>query len=116
MAKGVVAKGCENLVMKNNVFINLDTAIDLDDCKNVNLDNNLVFSDEKIKNFIDYISNVKFSNDDNFPKNMPFEFVKDLLINKQNQENSNLFVWLNNQGFNASWVISTILSMATMML
>lgn len=115
MAKGIVAKNCENLVMKNNVFVNLDTAIELDDCKNVDLDTNLVFSDEQIKNFIDYVY-IKFSKDDNFPKNMPFELVKDLLVKKQKQENSNLFTWLNSHGFNASWVVSTILTMATVML
>lgn len=115
MVKGIVAKDCENLVMKDNVFMNLDTAIDLDSCKNVDLHNNLVFSDEQIKNFIDYVYS-KFSNDNNFPKNIPFELIRDLLVNKQNQENSNLFTWLNGQGFNASWVVSTILTMATVML
>ncbi|MGL5690523.1 MAG: hypothetical protein ACRDD8_06835 [Bacteroidales bacterium] len=115
MVKGIVAKDCENLVMKDNVFMNLDTAIDLDSCKNVDLHNNLVFSDEQIKNFIDYVY-IKFSNDHNFPKNIPFEFIRDLLVNKQSQENSNLFMWLNAQGFNASWVVSTILTMATVML
>lgn len=110
MAKGIVAKGCGTITIKNNVFRNLDTAVELNECENINLDNNFVFNDEEIKNFIDNLY-TKFAENDQFPKTIPFELVKDLLVSKSKQKESNLFNWLKKEGFNASWVISTILSM-----
>lgn len=114
MAKGIVAEGCTDIIFKSNTFVNLTTAVKLTNCKNVSLDGNLVLEDEKIKEFI---KRIKLPNGENLPEDLPLEYVRELLINKEeNKENSDLFLWLSKEGFNASWVISTILSLAPLIL
>lgn len=114
MAKGIIAEGCTDIILKNNTFVNLTTAVELTNCENVSLDGNLVLEDDKIKEFI---KRIQLPNGENLPETLPLEYVRELLINKDdNQENSNLFLWLSKEGFNASWIISTILSLAPLVL
>lgn len=112
MAKGIVIDGCENILLENNKTYGYDgendIAIGVSNSKNINLKDNLnykTFTDKEIINIIDEAN----KKNDKFPKDIPLEYVKELL----NTRNANsLSLWLEKNGFNPAWVIASILSIA----
>ena len=95
--KGIVAKNCKGIVLKNNSFLNLDVAIELDNCEN----------NYEIQQRIQKLTD---PNGKKISVDIPLEYLIELFHKKNDDtKKSNLFTWLEDNGFTPSWWISEIL-------
>lgn len=105
--KGIVAKNCKGIVLKNNSFLNLDVAIELDNCENIYYDNNLISNNYEIQQRIQKLTD---PNGKKIFVDIPLEYLIELFHKKNDDtKKSKLFTWLEDNGFTPSWWISEIL-------
>lgn len=102
---GIKVKGTKNKIVDNKVMSSGGNSIGIDIEGNENdILKNEVILDEKIKTLIEKM---------NFPENTPTEYIKEVLTDKPKESTKyKLYNWLEKNGINASWGISTLISLA----
>ncbi|MGL6120817.1 MAG: SEC-C metal-binding domain-containing protein [Fusobacteriaceae bacterium] len=106
---GIKVKGDKNKIVDNKVMSSgcNSVGIDIEGNENDVLKNQII-SDEQIKKMIKQMS---------FPENTPTEYINEVLIVKPKESTKyKLYEWLEKNGINASWGISTLISLAPAML
>lgn len=106
---GIKVKGDKNKIVNNKIVSSAGNlvAIDVEGNENNVLKNEIILN-EQIKKAIKTM---------NFPENTPSEYIEEVLIDKSKEPiKYKLYDWLEKNEINASWGISTLISLAPMFL